>query len=879
MEKQIKIVYSGAEVRGTKQTTIVAGSVESVYAEFVFDSVWDKYAKKAIFMAGNTVKQVMLDDTNTCKVPWEVLTTAGTLVIGVIGQYETEIFPSLKATFSISYGYGSEGDAPAEPTQDLYDEIVTITKNALDAATALREDAANGVFDGASVETAEIGTDGNLMITLTDGSVHNAGKAKGDKGEQGPQGEPGKDGADGKDGSDYILTDDDKQELSNIVMDKLGKEPGIEETVLAEQTVAFEKYLSGTFMSDQIDIELSVGEKYRVVWNGTEYFCYARDASELNEGGMTFTGAYIGNAVILTTLLNSNIVAEGTGEPFIYFPAKKFITSDTAESHVICVQRIKTLNTGWLPDLTDYILTAEDKQEIADLNKSVGNLLDGVAEGSLKQANTTASGKNAIALGDNTKAGCSAYRIISYDGNKTFTLWDKNGMITSDYAAGDVFSVVFNNTYDLHGKISSISVEGEEATVVVDTAVTLSDGTADSLVGVYENDSLDALTRDDVFFVPDKPLCGYIDITFNAYAEGENSQALNYNAHAEGKDTRAVGRYAHAEGKNTVATHASHAEGQDTQALGRWSHAEGVGSKAIGARSHAEGVNTSAGGDVSHAEGQATIADGTQSHAEGYQTRATAAQSHAEGYGTYATNSQAHAEGMDTAARGQASHTEGISTSASADGTHAEGSRTTASGKYSHAEGYKTKATGWYSHAEGAVTNAGGDSGSQSAHAEGQYTIASGIASHAEGGRDISGSGNTIASGDYSHAEGYSTASGEYSHAEGYGTIANGDFQHVQGKYNIKDSNNEYAHILGNGTSNTEEGRSNAHTIDWSGNAWFAGDITIGADNDKLATQKYVDDQIKNLPVVSADDNGKILQVVDGKWAAVAVQNVSEVGM
>ena len=54
-------------------------------------------------------------------------------------------------------------------------------------------------------------------------------------------------------------------------------------------------------------------------------------------------------------------------------------------------------------------------------------------------------------------------------------------------------------------------------------------------------------------------------------------------------------------------------------------------------------------------------------------------------------------------------------------------------------------------------------------------------------------------------------------------TKASSDYQHVQGKYNIEDAENKYAHIVGNGTS--EEARSNAHTLDWEGNAMYAGDI------------------------------------------------------
>ena len=59
-----------------------------------------------------------------------------------------------------------------------------------------------------------------------------------------------------------------------------------------------------------------------------------------------------------------------------------------------------------------------------------------------------------------------------------------------------------------------------------------------------------------------------------------------------------------------------------------------------------------------------------------------------------------------------------------------------------------------------------------------------------------------------------------YSHAEGEGTIATARASHVCGKFNIEDIEGKYAYILGNGTSNTD--RSNAHTIDWEANAWYA---------------------------------------------------------
>jgi hypothetical protein len=141
----------------------------------------------------------------------------------------------------------------------------------------------------------------------------------------------------------------------------------------------------------------------------------------------------------------------------------------------------------------------------------------------------------------------------------------------------------------------------------------------------------------------------------------------------------------------------------------------------------------------------------------------------------------------------------------------------------SFAEGYKTKANGLYgSHAEGANTVGSGNS----SHAEGEQTTASATGSHAEGR-------NSQASGIYSHAENRgSVASGSYSHASGYGTIANHESQFAFGAYNVADPSSadssnrgNYIEIVGKGANDAN--RSNARTLDWSGNEVLAGDLTI----------------------------------------------------
>ena len=279
----------------------------------------------------------------------------------------------------------------------------------------------------------------------------------------------------------------------------------------------------------------------------------------------------------------------------------------------------------------------------------------------------------------------------------------------------------------------------------------------------------------------------------------------------------ARGQYAHAEGYSTTASgEASHAEGRETVASWNFAHAEGQLSSASGLCSHAEGYNSTASGQNSHAEGYSCKAQAINAHAEGYQTYAKNNASHSEGNGTQAVGDASHAEGYGTIANGSYSHAEGLSTLASSNYSHAEGQSSTVYGICGHAEGYGTQVNSDYGHAEGYQTYANGTY----SHAEGWTTTASGQYTHTEGK-------HTIAASYGAHAEGEDTqANGSWSHAEGQGTIAQSSHQHVQGKWNIADGYTSYAHIVGNGTGTNA--RSNMHTLDWSGNAWYSGDLKIG---------------------------------------------------
>lgn len=358
-----------------------------------------------------------------------------------------------------------------------------------------------------------------------------------------------------------------------------------------------------------------------------------------------------------------------------------------------------------------------------------------------------------------------------------------------------------------------------------------------------------------------------------SHVEGMNTNATAMYSHAEGYETNAYAQGAHAEGSQTIASgNFSHAEGQATQALASNAHAGGSYTQALSQETFVHGDNAMAGTKLiaitsSDKNTKSYVLETVENLAVGDKfslycmdasqgnkdyiydnygkivsidssTRKIIVDNYIMptitsgpkyfriankptiGTSIFKIGNQAFAVGYNTKASGTASHAEGYFTVAGGNYSHVEGKYSSALGTVSHAEGESTTADGSYSHAEGFFTSAQ----SENSHAEGNFTQAIGENSHAEGN-------NTQAIGKNSHAEGSHTkAQGENSHAEGEGTETTiiGSVQHVEGRYNVIDTYGKYLHIVGKGISDTD--RSNAHTLDQSGNAWFAGEITVGGD-------------------------------------------------
>lgn len=269
----------------------------------------------------------------------------------------------------------------------------------------------------------------------------------------------------------------------------------------------------------------------------------------------------------------------------------------------------------------------------------------------------------------------------------------------------------------------------------------------------------------------------------------------------------------------------------------------------------------------------------------------------------FGTGSNSTVQGHATTASGTNAHSEGTGSEANGSGAHAEGAFTVASGHGSHAEGANTKATGDYSHAEGSVTVAN----RLGMHAEGKYNLydSAKYVDVVTSSRENFWS-NMYAASEYTFDAdtGYYTLvnaspkseaaiglyyATSYQYKNGTITILKKPISLISGtNYNIERHNSnlasnfqgKYVHVVGNGDSSA---RSNAYTLDWDGNGWFAGDVFVGgASQDEGVKLLKAGEAIpipqtasagQVLSVKAVDENGKPTE-----WEVVEIPSGGGVG-
>lgn len=194
----IEFALSHSFIRLVKRTLVTSQSKNYVQAHFDVRSDDWTAPITAIFKADNNAYSVLLDEDNTCIIPWEVLRNAGTVNVSAFcGDRHTANI----AQFTVVQSGYTEGEMPSEPTPTVYEQILKNFDGKQDKLVAGDGIKINGNVISADAKSAYVIALEHGFIGSEDEWLASLKGAKGEKGEQGLQGIQGEKGQNGKDGT------------------------------------------------------------------------------------------------------------------------------------------------------------------------------------------------------------------------------------------------------------------------------------------------------------------------------------------------------------------------------------------------------------------------------------------------------------------------------------------------------------------------------------------------------------------------------------------------------------------------------------------------------------------------------------------------------
>lgn len=113
---------------------VTSGSVNVYPVRFEFSEDWDGLARTAVFQAGGEPVSVLLDNTNACNIPWEVLVSPGVqLRVGVYGtKGEDTVLPTIWASLGQVLPGAAPGKDAQPPTPELWEQALAGKGDKLD---------------------------------------------------------------------------------------------------------------------------------------------------------------------------------------------------------------------------------------------------------------------------------------------------------------------------------------------------------------------------------------------------------------------------------------------------------------------------------------------------------------------------------------------------------------------------------------------------------------------------------------------------------------------------------------------------------------------------------------------------------------------------
>ena len=134
--------------------------------------------------------QIRLGSDNAVSVPTEATAVAGTGELTFAGYTDGVRQISVSRIYRVAESAGTEGVAPAEPTPDVVQQILSAASNAEEIAQSVRDDADAGKFNGTQGPKGDTGPIGPVGPQGPTGATGPQGE-QGPIGPQGPQGPQG----------------------------------------------------------------------------------------------------------------------------------------------------------------------------------------------------------------------------------------------------------------------------------------------------------------------------------------------------------------------------------------------------------------------------------------------------------------------------------------------------------------------------------------------------------------------------------------------------------------------------------------------------------------------------------------------------------------
>lgn len=185
------------QVTVVQKEPITSGSVNAYLVSFSFSEEWEDLTRVAVFKADGDPVNVLLDDSNECFIPWEVMTNEDQpILFGVYGTMGSKVvLPTVWANAGTTLEGVITGLEGQEPQPNLLTQLTGRIKDLEDALK--NSSGGGGGSDGISPTVTVTAIDGGHRITITD--------VNGEQSFDVMDGENGIDGINGDDGFSPIV--------------------------------------------------------------------------------------------------------------------------------------------------------------------------------------------------------------------------------------------------------------------------------------------------------------------------------------------------------------------------------------------------------------------------------------------------------------------------------------------------------------------------------------------------------------------------------------------------------------------------------------------------------------------------------------------------